>query len=493
MVAVRQRRPDHLVDGVGDAAEARFALGQRLLGFADFRDVDVDADHADKIAVRVEARMGVGAQRTPLAIGAPVARFNRETELFAHALGERLRQDFRVFRMHRCVPVERTHILLGNTPELALRTVEIEALAVLVPHPQHDGRAVGDEAEALFAFAQRGFGEHALGDIGGLDEDVGHGAKGVADRLIDKIDVTPLGRAGVAAIDGHFHAAADIGLARGVDLVEQLDETLRRHFRQRLRQWLAEDVAALTDEFEIRLVGDFVDVVGATQDRNGARRLPEHLAEPVDFLCVVLLRAHLRRDVKALRQQTADMPVRVVERHEAVAPPAFASSRPLDRQHLAGDVKTPTGFDHLLELRPDSVPDIGARFPRRTTHRPRVPPGLLLGPRVVVDRDEILAPVDGRGDRGIEADRQRRAQGVRPRLRPTQRGLGPVKGADEFARLPAARQKCRLRQVDPCPRPVWLAPAAEGRACGLTCETPPEFARAEALHSSSRAQGSGVQ
>ena len=200
------------------------------------------------------------------------------------------------------------------------------------------------------------------------------------------------------------------------------------------------------DQFEVSLVGDLVDVLRSAQHRDRARRLPEHVAQPCALLVEQLPRADLRGRLEALRQQSANRPVMLVQRDDAVAPPAVAFAAALHgRCWSVTDTPCPVAAPPRTAAA--IVPQISSRDSRAgrpIAHGCR--PAAWLRPGVVVERDEVRAPVDRRRDRGVEADRQRRPQRFRPRLRRPQRRRRPVERPDQLARIPAAGKKGLNRQ-----------------------------------------------
>ena len=171
-VAVLVEQPLILVAGLEDRAHLRFvgfelrgALGdaqlQRFvepaqidLGLLGGGDVVGDADEADMLAGRIPARLGFRAQPAPFAVGAPVAGFQHE-RLQRGFAGDRFLQDARqVVRMQHLAPVEHDGLLERQPEEIEIGLVGEGARAVELGDPDRHRRAVGDQAEALLAFAQ---------------------------------------------------------------------------------------------------------------------------------------------------------------------------------------------------------------------------------------------------------------------------------------------------------------------------------------------------
>ena len=144
----------------GFVEPAQIALG--LLGGG---DVVGDADEADVVAVRVPARLGFRPQPAPFAVGALVAGLQHERFQRGFA-GDRFLHDAGlVVRMQHLAPVERDRLLERQPEEIDIGLVGERARAVELGDPDRDGSAVGDQAEALLAFAQRFLGQHLTGDV----------------------------------------------------------------------------------------------------------------------------------------------------------------------------------------------------------------------------------------------------------------------------------------------------------------------------------------
>jgi hypothetical protein len=67
--------------------------------------------------------------------------------------------------MQNRAPVERQRLFITDAEKIQIRLVGESALAVQLAHPHRDRRAVGDQLEALFAFAQCLVSEDPVGDI----------------------------------------------------------------------------------------------------------------------------------------------------------------------------------------------------------------------------------------------------------------------------------------------------------------------------------------
>ena len=177
-VAVLVEQPLILMAGLEDRAHLGFAgfqlrrpLGdpqfedfvqpaQIVLGLLGGGDVVGDADEADVVAGRIPARLGFRAQPAPFAVGALVAGFQHE-RLQRGLAGDRFLHDARlVVRMQHLAPVEHDGFLERQPEEIDIGLVGEGARAVELGDPDRHRRAVGDQAEALLAFAQGCLRQH---------------------------------------------------------------------------------------------------------------------------------------------------------------------------------------------------------------------------------------------------------------------------------------------------------------------------------------------
>ena len=127
---------------------------QIVLGLLGGGDVVGDADEADVVAGRIPARLGFRAQPSPFAVGALVAGFQHE-RLERGLAGDQFLHDPRlVVRMQPLAPVEHDGFLERQPEEIDIGLVGEGARAVELGDPDRHRRAVGDQAEALLAFAQ---------------------------------------------------------------------------------------------------------------------------------------------------------------------------------------------------------------------------------------------------------------------------------------------------------------------------------------------------
>ena len=195
---------------------------QIVLGLLGGGDVVGDADEADMLAGRVPARLGFRAQPAPFAVGALVAGLQHER--FQRGLaGDRFLHDARlVVRMQPLAPVEHDGLLERQPEEIEIGLVGEGTRAVELGDPDRHRRAVGDQAEALLAFAQGRLRQHLRGDVEIGADQAQRAAVAVALDLGD--DADPAGRAVIRPHDAVF---GRIVLALALQHAEQmLDRSL---------------------------------------------------------------------------------------------------------------------------------------------------------------------------------------------------------------------------------------------------------------------------
>ena len=124
-----------------------------------------DADEAGVFAVRSPARLRLRAQPAPLAVGAAVARFERERLPGAFASDLLLQNALQIIGMQRLPPIEDKTLLVTQAQEIHVGLVDERTLAVEAADPHGHRRAVGDETEPLLALLQRLFRPACLGDV----------------------------------------------------------------------------------------------------------------------------------------------------------------------------------------------------------------------------------------------------------------------------------------------------------------------------------------
>ena len=173
--------------------------------------------------------------------------------------------------------------ILIDAPELPLHAVEIDTVTGLVAHPEHHGRALGHELEALLALAQSRLGPLLLRDVVALHEDAGDRAVVIEDRLVDEIEETLLGLLVRVHSEVDAHAATDEGLAAAGYAVEKIEEALPHHFGQRFADRLADELGP-AHQRAVGGIREREDVVGTAEGRDEARRLLEQLAQMLPLL-----------------------------------------------------------------------------------------------------------------------------------------------------------------------------------------------------------------
>ena len=109
-------------------------------------------------------------------------------------------------------------------------------LASRIGEPELVGYGLREGAEPRLAFAQFLGGAHRVGDVDAFDENAGDLPGLALDRLIDEIEIVSLFRVALAASQRERLRAAAERFAGGVDVVEQVDETLTDRLGHSLRR-----------------------------------------------------------------------------------------------------------------------------------------------------------------------------------------------------------------------------------------------------------------
>ena len=138
---------------------------QIVLGLFGRRDVVGNADKADMLAGRIPARLGFRSHPSPVAASVAVAGFQRERLERGLARDQFLQETGQVVRMKPLAPVERDGFLERQPEKIDIGLVEERAGAIELGDPDRHRRAVGDQPEALLAFAQVRLGQHSSGEV----------------------------------------------------------------------------------------------------------------------------------------------------------------------------------------------------------------------------------------------------------------------------------------------------------------------------------------
>ncbi len=132
-----------------------------------------------------------------------------------------------------------------------------------------------------------------------------------------------------------------------------------------------------------------------------------------------------------------------------------------------------TGCDHALEHGLDDIPDFRPDFTARLSQRLRMLAPQDRGVGVVVECDELGAPVDHDGKARAEADADCRTQTLGPPIRRPDPRLRPIEGANTLAHLAAAGEElarwlvCAPWYVDQVPLPKENARSAANNSRSL--------------------------
>ena len=166
--AVAVDRPDEVVRGLDEVTEVALALPQALLDPLAIGDVDDRADEPDRAAAGVAHGVALGVHPHVGAVRPPQPAFLVE---------RRAAVDCRIHRRHQPPAVLGMETVgqMEDADEVDVRCVAEDLLEAVghvahaahdVPVPQTALRRLDRELEALLAFAQRGIGALALGDVG---------------------------------------------------------------------------------------------------------------------------------------------------------------------------------------------------------------------------------------------------------------------------------------------------------------------------------------
>ena len=206
-----------------------------------------------------------------------------------------------------------------------------------------------------------------LGDVVALDEDAGRRAVVGHDRLVDEIEIALVEDAVRAVLQSDGRAAPDIGLARSINPVEQPDEALLDHFRKRLGNGPADDIAA-GDQRPVGLVHHGEAMLGPADHRDEARRLLEHALQALALGLELPLDPHLVRDLDDDRHDADRSAVFAKDRRIVEVEPDLLrlAAMPVKREReipvgerLAGEPHFHDVVVEVGDLRP-SLPDLGA-------------------------------------------------------------------------------------------------------------------------------------
>ena len=335
------------------------------------------------------------------------------------------------------LPGQRLHHVRRGARVIAPAVVIPVHDAVGVGNPGHLRNRVGQQAQALLAFAQRLRGAHGVGDVISLDKDAGHGAVAAADGLIHEIDDSFLQRLAGPALQLQRHGIADKRLARLADAIERIQKALLRHLGQGRKQAHADDVA-LADQVHERIVGQFKDVAGLAHHRSEAGSLAEQLAHAIDFLCAVKLGQYLvgGLDADTIHAGDRSLPVAhggVGKREPGLLVVAFAIR---DQRHVfpvAGDT-----LHGLLHDRMNIVPDLGPDIGKPCAECLRVLAAQDLGIGIVVEEFMFLAYGDKHGKLRVQCQIDGGPQPAWPGQRRTEACIAPVLQRDQLCNLASA-------------------------------------------------------
>ncbi len=165
-------QPRHVLGG---AARGAFGLQQFLacqFDLAALGHVRAAASQADEAAHAREARARVHLQPAPLAVGAPRTYQRMHRTLRLQCFLQLVLEYGRIVWMHQAAPDIFRNARFVATEKLAEGAVDEAGVAALVEHPYRHRQAIGQCAEAGFAFAQLHFHLLARGDVEEQDADL---------------------------------------------------------------------------------------------------------------------------------------------------------------------------------------------------------------------------------------------------------------------------------------------------------------------------------
>ena len=124
-----------------------------------------DADEACMPSGGIPTRLRFRANPAPFSVGAQIPRLQHE-RLQGRLTGNLLLEDARqIIWMQDLAPVENQRLLVAEPEKIQIGLVGEGARAIEPGHPDRHRGAVGDQAEALLAFAQGFLCQHAVGNI----------------------------------------------------------------------------------------------------------------------------------------------------------------------------------------------------------------------------------------------------------------------------------------------------------------------------------------
>src|SRR5690606_22078013 len=92
----------------------------------------------------VKSRIGLGAHNSKVAVSTSIPRFHSERGVILNCLDKGGLKHRDVIGMQGGEPVKGAQVFWIDAPELSERPIQEKAAAVLVAHPQHGGRCLGN-------------------------------------------------------------------------------------------------------------------------------------------------------------------------------------------------------------------------------------------------------------------------------------------------------------------------------------------------------------
>ncbi len=315
-----------------------------------------------------------------------------------------------------------------------------------IPDPgADDGAGIEGQADALGRFLR-------LGDVIATDEDAGDLAADVADRFVQQVDEAVAGR----CFELDRHGPADIGLARTIDLVQQVVEALVGQLREGLAHAEAQQRTAAGNG-AVGFVGIGVDVRRPFQDGGEARHLGQHRLHPLALGAGAAFGQHAFGGFDDDGDNAGGLAAfvehrRIVEIH----PPRLGLAPARQHQVLVAVFQRAAGQADLHDI-VVKVGDLGPALAHLGAQQARMAVAGEHRIGVVVQHDAVFVPQHddrhGRHQQQVDGGAQR----LRPRGDGADRGLRPVVRRDQPAGFAAAFQAVDEDRV-PVVDGVWQVP-----------------------------------
>ena len=247
-------------------------------------------------------------------------------------------------------------------------------------------------------------------------------------------------------LERNRHAATGIGLARGDDLVQKVNEALLHDIGQRLAR-LHPYYDAATDELPVGGVCHLKYVLRPPQHDDEARCLLKHPGQPLTLRGNAAVGLHAARGLHHGNEHACYAATIVAQRTKIkVEPGILAVAMSLDTYRLVGE-RARLAPQHRLVDRRVERPQLWPAVARRLPKRPGVPWPADDGVSVVVDLHEVGAPKYEHGQRRAKHEADHRAKRRRPAVDGAKRRQRPVQCANKRARRAATGWELNVGDV----------------------------------------------